>query len=164
MTEGAEQDDWRARFNYIEGSVGTFGKIDQSNFIYEAFAGVGKAFINNDRSNETANIRYLKPFIQPSIGIRKKSVEIALTTRIALVTYQVYDIRIADQRESTNLLSFFDEKQSTLVFEPVFTSRFGTEVIKFEFQYAYSTFAQREVTNGWVDKSVFTLGLNFYLK
>ncbi len=161
-TDDTDSDDWLAKFSYFEGAIGTFGEIKGTDFIYEVFGGVGQASIDNTQRNEAVNIRYLKPFIQPSIGLHKEAVELALTTRLALVSYRSHEISLSDPGESTNLKYFFEEKGNTLVLEPGFTTRIGLKGVKLEFQYAITTFSQPDLIDGWIEDSVMSLGLNFY--
>ena len=90
-------DNWKGHGTYVEFGGGRFGSFGKNNmFIYETFAGVGYAGIRNSYQNSTLDVNFIKPFIQPSIGISQKWVDVALTPRFGLVSYTDHTISTTD--------------------------------------------------------------------
>ena len=136
----ADDDVWQGNGTYFEIGVGKFGHSSQSKLSYELFAGVGYGSMNNKANLSSVEAKYLKPFIQPSIGISGGIVEFALTPRIGFVSYISNSNSMPTITDGERVDNFFNEKKNTLVFEPGATFRIGYRNVKIQAQYSYSTF------------------------
>jgi hypothetical protein len=125
---------------YFEAGVGKYGYSAENKWSYELIGGVGYGTLKNKLGNETVNANYIKPFFQPSFGVSGGIVEFALTPRIGLVSYVSHSNSISDSFDRSRVETFFDEKSSSLVFEPGATLRIGYRNVKVQAQYVYSTF------------------------
>lgn len=137
---GSDDDIWHGRGSYFEIGVGKFGYSSQSKLSYELFAGIGYGSMKNKTNYSSVDGKYIKPFIQPSIGISGGIVEFALTPRIGLVSYISNTNSMITPAYEERVDNFFNEKKNTLVFEPGATFRIGYRNVKIQAQYCYSTF------------------------
>lgn len=149
------EDSWKGNGNYFELVAGRYGTFVKKNplFIYEAFGGFGYGAINNKTADGSAvNVRFIKPFLQPSLGIRHKIVEIAATPRISLLHYTSQEARASDPQQTEEAKAFFSDNKTKLTLEPGVTFRLGYKSIKFQFQYNFTTLGDSNST-GDIDVS-----------
>lgn len=127
----SQSNEWSGKGNYFELGIGLFERGKTSRLNGEIFVGLGYGTINStDNYNTHINLKFLKPFIQPSGGFSTGALDIAFTPRIGLVQYV----------SNSGARDFFAEKKSTLVFEPGVTVRLGYRNVKLQYQFTYSTF------------------------
>jgi hypothetical protein len=139
------QNYWKSSGSYIEAGLGKYGFIaDSPRIKYEIYGGVGYGRSNNQHNHDRIYAAYYKPYIQPNIGISGKHIEFAVTTRFAIVSFKDPDYFTADAEYRDRVRTFFDEKSSSVVFEPGFTLRGGLPNLKAQLQYVYSTFNYQE--------------------
>ena len=137
----ADDEGWSGKGSYGEVAAGTFGTLNTSgSLVYEVFAGVGTGRIDNDRYTNTVNVKFFKPFIQPSFGYTSKWFEAAFTPRLGVVSYTDHTFVWDDPAEEAAMESNFEKEKSTFVFEPGLTVRTGYKGIKLQFQYNFTTF------------------------
>src|SRR5688572_22818447 len=79
--------DWIGKGNYFELGIGKFKQSSKSKLIGEVFCGVGFGEIKNSSTFGDISEHYIKPFIQPSGGFSSKIVDVAITTRVAMVFF-----------------------------------------------------------------------------
>jgi len=151
--------DWSGRGTYMEGMVGKFGSFNRGPFVWEVYTGLGYATIKNKFESDYVNASYIKPFIQPSIGISGKIAEFAITPRIALVNYTSESYNFSDVTSINSVADFFDKKGTTFVFEPGATLRIGYKSAKIQVQYSYSTFSYDSENWSPVDNEYISIGL-----
>jgi hypothetical protein len=133
--------DWNGSGRYFELGAGRYGGIGNSNFVYDIFAGVGFGGIKNDNGvGSSLNINIAKPFVQGSIGLLTKWVEVAFTSRFALPVYTNYENNLSDPDERAQAETYFKDNKSQFVFEPGFTFRFGFKAVKANFSFCTSSF------------------------
>jgi len=124
---------------YGDLGVGLF-KFNQANgLIREVFIGCGWGEIRNSYSidelgGDFLNVRFVKPFIQPTIGISKGNFELAFTPRIALVSSK-FNVG----------LGYAHDRKDKFVLEPGLTFRVGSSYLKFQYQFNYSTYSTEDV-------------------
>ena len=140
---GDEDNDseWRgngSQFDFGGGKFYTFGEKNRG--VVELFAGVGFATITNRLAGDRVDLSYVKPFIQPSIGVTGPWVDFAFTPRIAVVSYTKNTISLSDGENQLKAERYFREKKSTLVFEPGMIFRAGYKNIKGQILINLSTF------------------------
>jgi hypothetical protein len=135
-------DRWAGHGTYFEVGTGRFGSFGTNNtFIYETFAGIGFAGIKNTYQNSSLDVNFMKPFIQPSVGISQKWLDVALTPRFGVVSYTHHDIQTSDAAYRTAAENYFADQKTTFVFEPGLTLRVGAKNLKLQLQYNISTFS-----------------------
>ena len=158
-------DSWRTTGNYFEAAAGKFGSSSLGPWVYEAFLGLGYGAINNEINNDYVDAKFLKPYLQPTFGLRTKHVDLVVTPRLAVVNYISESIRIDQPQNEGEVINFFDEKGTSFVFEPGATLRLGIRNVKLQLQYVYSSFSYDSGDGDEpFDSEMFTLGLNFYPK
>lgn len=164
-------DTWHGQARYFEAAVGKFGSSERGPWVYEAFLGVGYASVKNEKNpngslggpKELVKGKFIKPYIQPSIGIRSKYVDFAVTPRIALVNYIYDQVNVTDEQDAQSSNDFFKDKKSTFVFEPGATLRVGFKGVKLQIQYVYSSFSY-DSQLGSYNPEILSIGLNLYPK
>jgi hypothetical protein len=158
--------DWNTA--YAEAGIGTFGKSEGSKFVWEVFVGTGLGTINNSEIEgaEFVDVRYIKPFVQPSFGFKSKVVELAFTPRIGLVSYTSYGsnaygyIYDEDYEYEIPFEQLISERKSNLAFEPGFTFRVGKKV-KFQYQLNISTVGVGGHYEGYAQNVYMSYGVMF---
>lgn len=158
-----EPDFWEGSGTYFEGGVGKFGTMSEGLCAWEVFVGLGYGSIKNTNLNQGVNARYIKPFLQPSISIGTGVVEFAITPRIGVVNYTAHSSTLTDAQNAEVIEAFFDEKSTTLVFEPGVTLRLGYRGVKLQAQYSYSTFSYRAEDWDPVNPEFISIGLQFLI-
>lgn len=126
--------------NYFELGIGKFKYGEESKLTGEIIFGTGFGSIRNSMGSDHINLKYVKPFIQPSGGFSSKVLDIAFTPRIALVSFTSKSERISDSQQQRSLDAFWNENKTSMVFEPGFTIRLGFQNVKLQFQYSHSSF------------------------
>lgn len=133
-------DEWTGRGNYFEFGLGAFKHNEGQRFIYEVYIGSGFGSLKSSFENEFVHAKYVKPFIQPSVGFSMDYFEVAFTPRIGLVNYSSKSFNLTDPESSFAIEDYFRKKNSTLVLEPGITIRGGLKNIKFQSQVNITTF------------------------
>jgi hypothetical protein len=135
------QEEWTGNGTYFEAGIGKFGSGKKSkNLIGEIFIGTGFGSISNAYPGAHINASYLKPFLQPSGGVRTKYFDFALTPRFGMVFFTGHNVSGLEDEEDQIISDFFFDKKATFVFEPGFTIRAGIKNVKLQYQINYTTF------------------------
>lgn len=140
-TSDPQSDEWSGKGNYVELGMGLFERGRISKLTGEIFVGLGYGTINSSYNDEHINLKYLKPFIQPSGGFSTGALDIAFTPRIGLVQY------VSNHSNNSIADNFYAEKKSTFIFEPGVTVRLGYRNVKLQYQLTYSTFKYSFISN-----------------
>ena len=141
---GGSEDFWEGHGTYFEAGVGRYGYSPESKFTYELIGGLGYGSMKNKYNYSTVNANYIKPFFQPSFGVSGGVAEFAVTARIGYVAYVSHSNTMPTPEERYRVDQYFDEKSSSLAFEPGLTFRFGYRNVKLVAQYCYSTFNYKD--------------------
>jgi hypothetical protein len=130
---GESEDEWTRHSSYWELGGGWF-KPGKGKLVTEVYAGTGFGTIkNNSTGAQFYDVKYAKPFVQPSVGWRFRSIDLAVTSKFAVVNFTSESKYIADDYYPADKLA------NTFVWEPAFTFRVG-KAVKFQYQLSYSTF------------------------
>ena len=159
-----DDDDWDGHGSQFELGGGRFYTFGQKNRgVVEVFAGVGFGGIDNEFANERLDVGFVKPFIQPSIGVTGPWVDFAFTPRIAFVSYTGQTILIEDPEYRFDAERYFREKKNTFVFEPGMMFRAGYKNIKGQFLLNLSTFRANddEGLDPNINNQYFSFGINY---
>jgi len=131
--------------NYFDGAVGYFKPLDKYG-VFEIYGGIGRgdqyheysSFYNN-QSTGYADLSFFKLYLQPSFGFTSDCFDIALSTRISRITFNILDNNISGNTDSyTNLIALSDK--SHLFLEPGITIRAGWKSVKVQVQAVYSRY------------------------
>lgn len=162
LLKNVSNSDWEGRGNYFEFGAGKFGKVSENGkFIYDAHLGLGFAGIKNESGNSSLDVNFIKPFLQGSIGFNHKIIDVALTSRFAVVNFTDYTFRFDDVTYSAEATEFFKENKRKFVFEPGITVRVGYEAIRLSIQFCTSTFTvEEEFSNSNINSDYISVGLN----
>jgi hypothetical protein len=164
---GQAGDDWSGSGSYVELGGGLYGGKPEEKFLYEGYAGVGYGSIKNKSQvdySEYINMKYIKPFVQPSIGFVTRYFDFALTPRIAYLSFISQDDYSLDtDTEPNSPREFLDDNNNTLVFEPGFLLRAGIPGVKLEIHYNHSSI--KEPSGSYIvnNHEFFSIGLRFLI-
>lgn len=137
-----ENTDWQGSGRYSELGIGRYAVIRGSDFVYDVLGGVGFGRIaNKDGAGSSLNINFVKPFVQGSIGLTTKWIEVALTSRLALPVYTGHENGMTDPGDRAEAEAYFEDNKSKFVFEPGINFRFGYKNVKASLSYCTSTFS-----------------------
>lgn len=150
-----EGGDMKGNGNYFEMGIGKFKSSEESKFIGEIFVGTGFGSIQNSMGSDHINLKYVKPYIQPSGGFSTKVLDIALTARMALVSYTSKSESISDSQQRGSFDDFWSENKTSFVIEPGFTVRLGFQNIKLQLQYSISSFSHDWPVDGEKYSAIF---------
>ncbi len=149
---------------FIEGGIGYFTPVYES-FVFETYAIVGGGRMENhfpssmgDQPGTNGNISasLMRYGIQPSFGFHTKYFSMALSTRLAMLTYSNIDGNLIYGNE--NQQAYLRDNDDNFLFEPALTFRGGSERVKLQLQFIRSyNFSNPRFKQ---DFSVVTLGLN----
>jgi hypothetical protein len=129
--------------NYFEGAVGYYKPAGKYG-VFEMYGGLGKSSQHHEYTslyyNEyegSADVSYIKYFVQPSFGITFKALDIALSTRLCSVYYNKIDNKVlGNSYEYNDLHSLVYTNHFNL--EPALTIRGGWKNVKVQFQAEYA--------------------------
>lgn len=156
-------EDWISKGSYGEIGFGKFGGNKNHLISYEAFAGLGYGSIANTLGSEHVDVKFWKPFVQPSIGYTTKYFDAIATLRMGLVSYSSESYSLTDPTYQQDTQTYFDQNKTTFVFEPGITLRGGFENFKIQVQYAYTSFEADNKDIAPVNKDFISIGAFFLI-
>lgn len=161
-----DTDEWKGKGGYWELGSGLYGGFKNSNFRYEATLGLGKGWIENTSLNTSSNYintKFVKPFVQPSIGFTSRFFELAITPRIAYLSFlETQNFRLEPEKFN-DARRFFEQRNNRVVFEPGLTVRGGYEGIMLELQYSYSSLSETSDDFFVINNEHFSVGVRFLI-
>lgn len=80
-----------------------------------------------------------------------------------MVNYTSHSYNLSDTQLSYRVEKFFDDKGTTLVFEPAVTLRLGYEGVKVQLQYSHTSFSYDTFDWDPVDANFYSLGVQFLI-
>lgn len=129
--------------NYFEGAAGYYKPVGKFG-VFETYGGLGFSnqhheYTSNyyNLNNGTSDLSSLKFYIQPSFGFTSKFIEIAVSTRISALTFNIISNNILGNYDLFNELNSLSP-QIHYFFEPAISIRAGWQFTKVQFQSEYS--------------------------
>lgn len=132
----------------------------------EVFAGAGLGTIHNHSSDQRLDLKFVKSFFQPSIGISGRWMDFAFTPRIALISYISHTVSLDDPTRQSAAERWFRERKNTLAFEPGIMMRGGYRGVTAQLLMSLSTFSHRYDYSGDqpnIDNQYFSFGVNYLI-
>jgi hypothetical protein len=146
----SDNENW-AKGNYLEGAIGYFKPLDQ-NGVFEIYGGIGECnqhhhymtpFYENGTFSKspggTSDLSFTKFFVQPSYGLTFKGVDIAVSTRICVLSFNSVVNQISINTGEYNTLNNISD-ESHFFLEPAITFRGGWKYVKIQFQAATASY------------------------
>jgi hypothetical protein len=134
-----------ARGNYFDVAAGYFKPLDKFG-VFEIYGGLGRGEQHHEygsfyynQSTGYADLSFIKLYIQPSFGFTSDYFDIAFSTRISRITFNILDNNISGNTDSYNNLFTLSDK-SHLFLEPGITLRAGWKSVKVQVQAVYSRY------------------------
>lgn len=119
---------------YAEAGAGYYYPFAK-HFVAEAYGGMGIGGVKNEFTGAASysKVTYLKPWIQPSIGVRFSFFELALSSRIGMLNFtSVKSSGVpSDYQYELNIVKDF---RTTFLFEPALTFRLGWKYVLLQIQ------------------------------
>ena len=135
------------KYNYYNGAIGYFKSINEY-IVTQLIAGVGKgneqhSFIGDILSNTyiadgNANIKYIKPYLQPSVGFINKNVEYSFSTQFSDVNYYGIKNNVYFSNPAFAEVNNIAKNHNNFMIEPSFNLSAGFENFKFQVQFLRS--------------------------
>ncbi|MCC5936975.1 MAG: hypothetical protein JJU34_06815 [Lunatimonas sp.] len=117
-----------------------------------------------DTPRDYIDVRFLKPFFQPNLAIATKYFDLAISPRLAYLTYiSLDDYHLDSQDLKNSVRDYYNENNNRVVFEPGIMVRGGFPNAKLELQYSFSTLADPILDMFLVNHSYFSIGTRFQL-
>ena len=161
---GGEQsgNNW-GKGNYLEGAIGYYRPFDEF-VVAEVYAGLGASnqhheYGTNDYNNGTADLSFIKYFVQPSIGLTFRAFDIAVSTRFSRLSFYNIDNKITMDNPDLYYVDTIAKNNTSYLFEPALTLRGGWKYIKLQLQLSSSMNLSHP--NLQFEKSNVSLGLHF---
>jgi len=107
-------------------------------FVFETYAGYGLYSINralNTQQSVAYNIH--RPFVQPSIGIRYKKIEVSYGLRMSMLVFSNQHPSTAFKNDDLAMLKF-ENWDRVFNLDHSLTIALGTELVKFQIQWIYN--------------------------
>jgi hypothetical protein len=129
--------------NYFEGAVGYYKPFSRFG-VFETYAGLGFSNQHHEYGNfyynqsiGNSDLSSAKFYIQPSLGFTSKFFDIAVSTRISALTFNVKSNNVRDDNDLFNELNSLSTQIHGYI-EPAVTIRAGWQYLKVQFQAEYS--------------------------
>ena len=127
--------------------------------VFETYAGYGSCTTKTDYAEYGyggSTVHSSSFFLQPAIGLHKKHVELAFSTRFRILKFDRVDINYYAGHDPLYTVDDLQNNPVVCFLEPAFTSRFGGENFKFQFQIGISQLLSK---SAYVDYDPFNLNL-----
>lgn len=127
---------------YLEGAVGYYKPFDEY-VVAEVYAGLGVSNQHHQYGTETysegtADLSFMKFFLQPSVGFTFKYFDIAVSSRLSRLSFYTIDNNITKGSYELYYVDTIAQNKVSYLFEPALTLRGGWENIKVQVQLSYS--------------------------
>ncbi len=156
--------------SYVEVGGGVFKRFSDQGLTGEVFAGVGFGSQHNTIFSHPGGLSwemkaaFVKPFIQPSLGISYGSLELAFTPRIGMLNYTSHSDTYASGTTTREFIDrYFQTAQNAFLFEPGLTLRLGYRAVKFQVQYNHTSLNYANIDFNPVDQEYVSLGLSILI-
>ena len=133
-TDSGQNPNW-ANGTYFDAAVGYYKPIGSIG-VFEIYGGYGASSQHHQyNSNGTADLRFSKVFLQPSIGLTGNWYDIAFSLPLSRVAFnEINDYTTSGEHQGLDKLS---SDGPSCILEPAFTIRGGWKYIKLQFQYVH---------------------------
>jgi hypothetical protein len=125
-----------AKGTCFEGAAGYFKPINTFG-VFEVYGGLGTSSQHHQYSSGTADLRFLKVFVQPSFGFTWKWGELAFSLPASRVSFN--EIRDYTSSGEHSGLEKIASNKISYILEPAVTIRGGWKYLKLQFQYVHVT-------------------------
>jgi hypothetical protein len=149
------EESW-ANGNYLDAAIGYYKPLRRSG-VFEIYGGVGGSKQHHQYRSEndnpvynrdagTADLSFVKIFIQPSVGITFNGFDIAFSTRFNSLSFNKTDNQIdrLSNEHEFNKLTETAQAKNFLFFEPALTIRGGWKYVKVQLQGATASYINNE--------------------
>ncbi len=151
---------------YSDLALGYYRTVGE-NGVLEAFAGYGISHQQhryNSKSPHVHNVSsmsYMKYFIQPSIGITTKYIDLAFSPRFSQVSFYNFSTNLESSHDEYPYLDTLSRNRTSYLFEPAITIRGGWQYIKLQLQISDAKILSGR--NLPFEKSIASIGFSFSL-
>ncbi|HEX3024265.1 MAG TPA: hypothetical protein VHP12_03555 [Chitinophagaceae bacterium] len=158
-----------AQGNYYEVAIGYYKTLNKS-FVFETYFGsaignqhhqysVSDFWYGGTYNNGNSDLACAKFFIQPSIGVKLKAFDFALSTRLSNLNFNRIENHLYTNNYEFTYLDQIDKSRNSFLLESALTIRFGRVQCKLQLQAQYSDNLTHQ--NLKFNNSNISLGLRF---
>jgi len=146
----SDYENW-GKGNYYDGAIGYFKPVKKYG-VFEIYGGLGGSsqhhhyitpfYVNGTYTSSpggTADLSFVKVFVQPSFGLTFKGFDIAASTRVCVLTFNSVLNQISGNVSENSALNNISN-QSHLFLEPAITIRGGWKYVKLQLQASTSSY------------------------
>jgi hypothetical protein len=142
-------EDYSSEFKSNMGEIGAgYFQTFKDKFVVEAYGGLGGSRINTDyegwNGDGSSSVGTTSFFIQPSMGLYKKNVRLAFSTRFRILSFRDIQYNSSPGGGTQSGLIDLDNMSAKCLFEPAFTFRAGGEKVKFQAQIGLSVIMSQD--------------------
>ncbi len=134
-------DEW-GKGSYIDGAIGYYKPFNEV-LVAEVYAGLGTCtqhhvYSTDNYKNGTADLSFMKYFLQPSIGATFKAFDIAVSTRLSRLSFYDIENNITMDNQALYYVDTIAQNKTSYLFEPALTIRGGWKYVKLQLQFSSS--------------------------
>lgn len=128
--------------NYLEGAFGYYKPFDEF-VVAEVYAGLGTSnqhhvYSTDSYNNGTADLSFMKYFLQPSVGLTFRAFDIAVSTRLSRLSFYNIDNKVTMDNQALYYVDTIAKNKTSYLFEPALTIRGGWKYVKLQLQLSSS--------------------------
>jgi hypothetical protein len=133
-SDSGQDPNW-AKGTYVDAAVGYYKPLGSVG-VFEIYGGYGASSQHHQYySNGTADLRFRKVFVQPSIGLTGNWYEMAFSLPLSRVSFnEINDYTTGGEQQGLDKLTYAGP---SCILEPAFTIRGGWKYVKLQFQYVH---------------------------
>ena len=127
---------------YIEGAFGYYKPFSEYG-VAELYAGLGTSNQRHQYGTDvenygTADLSFMKYFIQPSVGLSSRSFDVAISTRFSRLSFYNIDNKVTMNNDALYYVDTIAQNKVSNLFEPALTLRGGWKNVKLQLQLSFS--------------------------
>jgi len=130
-----------SRSNMVEFGLGYYTPLSDK-FVFETYGGYGTANIKTSHDSyleyKGSTVHSWSLFIQPTIGMHKKNVELAYSTRFRMLDINRVEFDYYTNGQPDEDLTDLESLPMSYFMEPAFTFRVGGEYVKYQMQVGFA--------------------------
>jgi hypothetical protein len=155
-----------AKLNHFNAAAGYYKPFNNI-WVFEVYGGAGTSsqrhqYYTLDKYEGDSRLSFRRFFLQPSVGLTFKALDIALSTAISDIKFNKVEFSLSREDLDYQQLNNIRQSPHFTLLEPAITVRTGWKFVKFQLQYIYS-YDLTDHNYQLFEESKFSLGLYFSL-
>lgn len=134
--KGGKTDNNWGKGYYLDAAAGYYNPF-YGDFVFEVYGGLGLSNQHQkygDASNSTSDLSFYKIYAQPSIGIKRRGLEVAVSGRVAWLNFTRVSNKVQTSDWMFEQVNDINHHRSSFLLEPALTTRWGWNRLKVQIQ------------------------------